>query len=217
MYLANDASPRHLSFSCLQLPGKELWYGILAAMNHGPPIILAALLLIAPVFPSIDAIIAKDTDAPDIPFHTPVHETGFVIPHTIDHALTIGPDQGTIILQDTVTISLSGSLTILPGTTIFAHEYAAIRVQGRLDAVGTRAEPVQFLSNERNEQNKHWSGILYEQGSGGSIQQAIFHHASPSVSCQAGADVFLGENTYQFGNKNVHGPCTGQMTTGSVQ
>src|SRR3989344_4494818 len=194
-------------------------YGIvsLQTMKTILPIGFTLLLALAPAFPILNTMLERDKNAGEIPFHTPVHSSGFFIPQKIDAPLTIGPEQGTVILRGNVVVEPSGHLTILPGTTIFAHEYSNIRVLGTLNAPGEENNPITFLSNELHEQNRNWGGILYESNTKGLISHTTFHHASPAISCQEEGGVVLRDNTYRFGNIDIYGPCAVQEPTKSVQ
>ena len=194
-------------------------YGIvsLQTMKTILPIGFALILALAPALPLLNNALEGDKNAEEIPFHTPVHSSGFFIPQTIDTTLTIGPEQGIVILQGNIIVEPSGHLIILPGTTIFAHEYSNVRVFGMLDAQGEKNEPIAFISNEQNEQNRNWGGILYEHNTKGFISHTTFHHASPAVSCQEAGGVVLQDNTYRFGNIDIYGPCAVQEPTKSVQ
>lgn len=194
-------------------------YGIvsLQTMKTILPIGFALLLGLAPMFPGINNALNANKTAEEVPFHTPVHSSGFFIPQTIDTTLTIGPELGTTILQGNVVIEPSGHVIILPGTTIFAHEYSNVRVFGTLDARGEKHNPIAFISNEQNEQNRNWGGILYENNAKGLISHTTFHHASPAIGCQEAGGVVLQDNTYRFGNIDIYGPCAVQEPTKSVQ
>lgn len=207
-----DTYPSHV-YSYL---GKNHGIVSLQRMKTMLPIWLAVLLVIAPTFPFLHQAIEKDSDAPEIPFHTPFYTDGFVVPGIIDATLTIGPEQEAILLKEHVTVTPSGRLIILPGTTIFASEYSGIRVQGRLDAQGNENNPIVFTSNEKNEQNRNWNGIFYEDQSAGSIRYTEFHYASPAIACQH-ENIQLQQNTYRFGNLDTYGPCAVQISAKSVQ
>lgn len=208
-----DTYPSHV-YSYLE---KNCGIVSLQTMKTILPIGFALLLGFAPVFPLLNNVLEGDKNAEEIPFHTPVHTDGYFIPQVIDNTLVIGPDKAPIILKENVTIEPSGHLIILPGTAIFAHEYSNIRVLGTLDARGEKDNPIMFISNEQNEQNRTWGGILYEKNSNGAIEYADFQHASPSVSCQGVNVPTLQGNTYRFGNLDVYGPCAVQISAESVQ
>ncbi len=171
------------------------------------PMSIAAIFLFSPGFPYIQKLNPNPQDAPDVPFHTPIYREGKSLPKDIFESLTVGPEDGIILIHAMVTIHPSGSLTIKPGTTVAVDEYGGIRVLGNLEAKGTKQRPILFTSNELNEKNRNWSGILYEQSGLGVIEYATFHYASPSMSCSVSQQVSLQNNTYTLGNLDHYGPC----------
>ncbi len=140
-------------------------------------------------------------------FHTPAFPSGHSIPIHITGQLRVGPAMGIIILGGTTTIEKNSELIIEPGTTIAANEYASLIVQGALRAEGTTDQPIRFISNELREENRTWSGLLFVGESSGIISNAIFHHASPSISCETKADVSITETIFSLGNLATFGPC----------
>lgn len=175
-------------------------------MKNILPLSVAMLFLFAPAFPYI-ARLLPTADAPDIPFHTIANPQAKALPQHIEESITIGPEDGVIALHTIVTIGKNARLTILPGTTIAAAEYTGIRVLGSLSVQGTQQNPVQFISNELNETNRTWNGILFTDTGSGHIEHAIFHHASPAISCHTSGKVEMNSNAYQFGNLDVWGSC----------
>ncbi len=152
--------------------------------------------------PLITGISEKKAD-----FHTPVFSSGYYLPMHITNQLQIGPDRGIAILASTSTIEEDGELIIDPGTTLVANEYASIRVKGSLRAIGTLQKPIRFISNEMREENRTWAGILFTEQSRGVIDYAIFHHASPSISCEKNTNVIIRATSFSRGNLDVFGPC----------
>ncbi|HSX24759.1 MAG TPA: hypothetical protein VLG69_02230 [Candidatus Andersenbacteria bacterium] len=120
---------------------------------------------------------------PVIDFHTPVFTEGTALQHRITTDTTVGPEQGTIIINSLITVAPGAVLTILPGTTLAVSEFGGISVFGSLHAIGTPDKEITFITNEQNEVNKHWVGILLQNGSNSDIQYVSIHHASPAISC----------------------------------
>ncbi len=118
-----------------------------------------------------------------INFHTPVLTEGISLPQHITNNITVGPDQGTILINSLITVAPNAKLTILPGTTLAVAEFGGLSVFGSLQAAGTLQQPITFISNEQNEANKHWVGILLQNGSTAEINYVSIHHASPAISC----------------------------------
>ncbi|MEO6077372.1 MAG: hypothetical protein ABIP54_01140, partial [Candidatus Andersenbacteria bacterium] len=121
--------------------------------------------------------------SPTINFHTPVLTHGFALPLHITSNLTIGPNNGTVLINNVVTVEKNISLTILPGTTLAVSEFGGIDVLGSISAVGTPSKPITFITNELNETNRHWVGILLENSSHATLTYIDIHHASPAISC----------------------------------
>ncbi len=140
-------------------------------------------------------------------FHTPAFSSGQYVPTHITGEMRLGPTLGVVILAGISTVEPSGTLVIEPGTTIAANEYASLIVQGTVRAEGTIQEPIRFISNELREENRTWSGILFTDGSNGTIRNAVFHHASPGVSCEVTTDVSITDTVFSLGNLAVFGPC----------
>ncbi len=170
--------------------------------------LVATLFLFAPAFPSIQGLIPNRVDTPEIPFHTSAYTEGRALPYRIEESTTVGPEDGIILINGAVIISQDATLTIKPGTTLAVAEYGEIRVQGNLEARGTEKNPIQFISNEKNQKNRNWNGILFEETGSGIVEYAVFHHASPSISCSQAETPTIRNNTYLFGNLELYGACS---------
>lgn len=141
-------------------------------------------------------------------FHTPVFTKGYYLPLHITKDTTLGPQDTPIILAVESIVERGVTLTLLPGAQIVVHEYGSLRVQGTLTAIGTPQHPIGFTSNEQREENRAWNGILFEQGSNGTIMNATIHHASPGISCARPSNVVIGHTTFLYGNLEVFGACS---------
>jgi len=170
------------------------------------PICIAVLFLFAPGFHHIQRL-APPKNAPSVPFHTSAFPESKTLPKYITGTVTIGPNDGVIVLHTEVTVAEGASLVLQPGTTIAVAEYAGIRVLGNVQAIGTTTNPITFMTSELNETNRNWNGILFEPTSTGHIEHAIFHHASPAISCSVPGKITLQANTYLFGNLDIYGSC----------
>lgn len=144
----------------------------------------------------------------EIDFHTPAFSSGYYLPEKITGQLRLGPDRGVIIVAGVSTIDTDAHLTIEKGTTLAVNEYGGIVVQGILTAIGTPREPISFITNELHQGNRVWNGIFFTQGSSATIDHAIFHHASPAMSCAEHANVSISHTVFLFGNLEVFGPCS---------
>ncbi len=170
-------------------------------------IIVAVLFIFAPAFPYLQGLEPESQDISKVPFHTLAYKEGKSLPRHIEENTTLGPEDGTILINTVVTVNEGKSLVLKPGTTVAVTEYGGIRVQGTFDAAGTEKNPISFISNELNETNRNWNGIVYETTGSGKIEHAIFHHASPAISCSLPHKVSIDKNIYLFGNLELYGPC----------
>ena len=91
--------------------------------------------------------------------HTPLQTQGQYLPPVINKDTTVSPENGPIILKSITHVNPGTTLTLAPGTVIYAHEYAGITVAGTLNAVGTESKPITLISNEAHLLNKVWAGI----------------------------------------------------------
>jgi hypothetical protein len=171
------------------------------------PIIIAVLFLFAPAFPYIEGLFPDQKDIPEVPFHTPAYKEGKVLPRYITENTTLGPEDGIVLINTIITVRPDKSLVMKPGTTVAVAEYGGIKVLGNLEAKGTEKNPITFISNELNVTNRNWDGIFYEATGSGAIEHAVFHHASPAISCSVPGKVMINNNKYLFGNLEVYGPC----------
>jgi Zn-dependent metalloprotease len=73
--------------------------------------------------------------------------------------------QGSII-ENVLHVDISSRLTILPGTIVRVepHTNTVLRIEGRLDAIGTPARPIIFKSAALNPGDADWSGIRMING-----------------------------------------------------
>lgn len=165
-------------------------------------------------------IITLLTEKKKADFHTPVFSSGYYIPSHITGNVSLGPKLGTIIISGATVIERGAHLTIEPGTTLAVNEYGSIIVRGSMEILGSHMEPIRFISNEMREENRTWSGILFSKGSSGTIQNTIFHHASPSISCAEETRVSISSTSFSLGNLDIFGSCKRnlvQVVTDSLQ
>ena len=170
------------------------------------PISIAVLFLFAPGFHVVQSLAPKN-NSPEVPFHTPKYTEGKTLPRQIIENSIIGPEDGIIFIHTLVTVNKNAKLTIKPGTIIAMSEYSGIRVLGDVQAIGTKENPIQFVSNELNHTNRTWSGLFFEQSGAGHVEHALFQYASPAISCTIPSKIILKENKYLFGNLDLFGPC----------
>lgn len=188
---------------------------------------LVAALLLLPI-----AIWAESTDGktwqnrlylpilePEPNRHTPIHTTGTFLPPTINRNIKLGPQDNPILLTTTTRIPAHITVTVSAGTTIYAHEFAQLIVDGKLIIRGTATKPVQLTTNEEHPLNQTWSGISVTASGQATIKHAAIRHASPAISCLPGSTavitdvlievgslgVFLASNTCQVSNTIIRG------------
>lgn len=176
-------------------------------MNKALAILVCIICGISLILSPEKSLIANSADHTTVNFHTPAFASGYYLPLHITEQVHLTPDMGVIIVTGTTTIEKGARLSIAPGTTIAMNEHASLIVNGSIDAIGEHAKPIRFISNEAREENRTWSGIMFTQGSIGTIANAIFHHASPSVSCSEKTTVTITDTSFAFGNLEVFGPC----------
>ena len=102
------------------------------------------------------------------------------------------------VLKDTVTVSPSVVLTIEPGTQILGERNAALVVRsgGRLEARGTRAEPIVFTSARQVGQRKSgdWGGLAM-------LGRASVNRENPSLN------ILTDQEEAQFGGSDDAWSC----------
>lgn len=145
-----------------------------------------------PNTPFLGSLLTEQT----IPFHTLAYSVGTSLPKHISTDIVIGPDDGIVLIHSLITIAPGTSLTILPGTTLAVSEFGGLNVSGNLYAKGTASKPITFITNELNELNKHWVGLLLQNSSRSDIRDVIIHHASPAISCAPHATAFITRITF---------------------
>src|SRR3989454_330380 len=80
-----------------------------------------------------------------------------------------------------VTIRPSGSLTIMPGTTVKFDPGVHLFVEGRLKADGTSAKAITFTANNTASPSP-WGGIQFNASSSGSVSRSTFDRVDRAVT-----------------------------------
>src|SRR2546430_9009374 len=80
-----------------------------------------------------------------------------------------------------VTIRPSGSLTIMPGTTVKFDPGVHLFVDGRLTADGTSAKAITFTANNTASPSP-WGGIQFNASSSGSVSRSTFDRVDRAVT-----------------------------------
>lgn len=120
---------------------------------------------------------------PTIARHTPRHATGTFLPPIIHQSRTLGPADNPVIITTATQVPAGVSLTLLPGTHLFFHEFASLTVAGNFQAQGTAQTPIQLHTNELHPTNQTWGGLLFTASGRGDIAYTTITDASPALSC----------------------------------
>lgn len=115
--------------------------------------------------------------------HTPVVTSGVFLPPVIRHDLALTDQRTPVLLTGLTRIPAGVTVTLGPGVQVYAHEFAAITIEGSLIIEGTPAQPVVFTTNEAHPANQLWGGLLFMSGSHGNLTNTTIRLASPAVSC----------------------------------
>lgn len=140
----------------------------------------------------------------DVNRHTPVHDIGTYLPPVISKNMHLTPEQNPILISGAVTVPKGVTLTIAPDVNMYVHEYGLLNVEGTLRIQGSTENPVILTTNEQHLENRTWSGIVFHEGSSGTISFAHIRHASPAVSCGSGSTVSIQNSNLSFGNVGIY-------------
>ncbi|MCH8748441.1 hypothetical protein IH781_01695 [Patescibacteria group bacterium] len=179
---------------------------MISSKEHLPTIILALALLLVPVaiwFESAEAdtwqarlLLPKLALEPDR--HTPRLSSGTFLPPEIGQDLTLTPQDNPIIIAKTSRILPGVTVTIQPGTRIFAHEFSSLLIEGTLSSNGTAQKPVTFTSNERHPDNQIWAGLVFAPDSQSQLSYTDFSYATPAITCQPDSQLTANHITIEY-------------------
>jgi hypothetical protein len=127
--------------------------------------------------------------------HTPRYFSGTFLPPVITKDTTLTAAHNPVILPHTTHVASGATLILEPGVEIWAHEFAALTIEGVLISRGTNEQPVRFESNELHPDNQFWGGLIFEPGSVGTVTYTRLTNASPGVSCLADSRVAITDTT----------------------
>lgn len=91
-------------------------------------------------------------------------------------ASTTFSDKKPYVIYDTLRVAKGATLTLSPGTRLLFHDKAALKVEGRLLAQGSREQPVEFRGDRLDRvvgmfsfdiMSGQWGGVYFEPGSTG--------------------------------------------------
>lgn len=135
--------------------------------------------------------------------HTPQYAQGTFLPPIITTDTILGPEDNPVLLTTTTRIASGATLTITAGTNIYAHEFAHLIVDGRLDAIGTNDKPITFTTNELNTNNQTWAGITINKEATSTINNAMILYASPAITCTQKATATITNTNITKGSAGV--------------
>ncbi|MBI4022451.1 MAG: hypothetical protein HY372_03765 [Candidatus Andersenbacteria bacterium] len=164
-------------------------------MQHLSTVVLMAALLAAPLAYAAEQtafttwhnrlIIPEFEPLP--PRHTPRYADGTFVPPIITQDLQLTADNNPVLLAFAIYIPPHITVTIGPGTTLYAHEFAQLNVAGSLIINGAASHPVVFDTNETHPLNQVWGGVSLVAGGEAIINHARFRHATPALACLPGS------------------------------
>lgn len=115
--------------------------------------------------------------------HTPRFTNGTYLPPLITKNQTVPASASPVILTGATEIAVGTTLTIQAGTTLYANEFATLTINGSLISQGTPEKPVVFSTNEQNEANQVWNGLVFATGSHSQLSSTVIEYATPALSC----------------------------------
>jgi|SRR5581483_830554 len=165
--------------------------------NYVPAILLSALLLLVPLGIIIENLRPDIWNArlwlamlvPEPNRHTPQYTNGTYLPPVITKDTTLTASGSPIVVAGTIRVPAGVTLTIEPGTAIYAAEFSEIDIEGTLRALGTAQTPITLSTNEVHPLNQVWNGLIFRPGSAGTISYTTIAHGAPAISCLATAVV----------------------------
>lgn len=162
-------------------------------MRHLSTIVLTVALLAAPLAVVAEHAAAKTWHSrlaiPDLEpaRHTPRFTDGTWLPPVITSNLELTADDNPVLLPFTTHIPAHVTVTVGPGTAVYAHEFASLSVTGRLLVNGAARQPVTFASNELHPVNQVWSGLTLADGSQATLTHTRLQHSTPALTCLPGS------------------------------
>lgn len=193
--------------------------GILYTISMPPRLIPAppTLLMLMALFTIPVAIWAEDKNntvwqnrlfspdyASEINRHTPIITAGTFLPPEITSSKTFTHSDSPLIVTGTTHIPRGVSVTIEPGVTVVAHEFALLMVDGTLIAAGTDTQPITFTTNELHPENQNWGGIIVTDSGQATVTQVEIEYASPALTCLPTSSVVADQLHTRFGLVGLH-------------
>lgn len=122
---------------------------------------------------------------------------------------------GHYVIYDSLTVSQEATMSLLPGTTLYFHDKAFMRVNGTLKAEGTAAAPVVFRGDRTDRMFSYlpydripgqWDGLVFSPTSNGNrLVHCDIHSANYGIRVEQG-DTALQRITIESSKvQNFHG------------
>ncbi len=129
-------------------------------------------------------------------------ETGYrnILPAQIRGAMTLQAEEGPYHIVDSVTVTAAGTLTIMPGTTIYVDPDRSLVVAGRLVAEGSEVARIQLTRTPAGDDSL-WNRINFRSGSGGNVLRHIDVRFAGSTG---GANISMVECEARFEELSFH-------------
>ncbi|MEX1997390.1 MAG: hypothetical protein WEA04_01805 [Candidatus Andersenbacteria bacterium] len=136
--------------------------------------------------------------------HTPRHALGTYLPPVIQADLALTAADNPVLVSSQTHVAPGATLTLAPGTQLYFHEFAGLIITGKLQARGSRAQPIILASNEVHPENQAWSGLIFTAQSEGQLDAVHISDASPAISCLADSVVTAQAVQIQRGSVGVY-------------
>ncbi len=140
---------------------------------------------------------------PIINRHTPLFPEGKVLPPIITKNTTLTPKDGPIIIAHQVVVPKNITLTIQPGTQLYALEFGQLNIEGNLVAQGTVKNVISFTTDETNLINQTWNGISMNAGAHAQLDYVKFRNASPAIACNTNSQATINHLDIQQGSMGI--------------
>ena len=122
---------------------------------------------------------------------------------------------GHYVIYDSLTVAQGATLSLVPGTTLYFHDKAFMKVDGRLVAEGTAAAPIVFRGDRTDRMFSYlpydripgqWDGVVFTATSNGNIlTHCDIHSANYGIKVEQGDTVVQRITIESSKVQNFHG------------
>ena len=122
---------------------------------------------------------------------------------------------GHYVIYDSLTVAQGATLSLVPGTTLYFHDKAFMKVDGRLVAEGTAAAPIVFRGDRTDRMLSYlpydripgqWDGVVFTATSNGNIlTHCDIHSANYGIKVEQGDTVVQRITIESSKVQNFHG------------